>query len=392
MSRVRLILLLGSLSAFGPLSNDMYLPALPQLANDLGVGASAAQLTLTTCLAGLAVGQLVSGPMSDRFGRRRPLLAGVVVYAVASALCAVAPSAAFLIVFRFLQGAAGGFGIAVSRAVARDLHAGDALARFLSTLMLVNGLAPILAPVLGAQVLRVTSWRGVFWVLAAIGVVLAAGTVLWLRETLPPELRNEGGFAETRRTVAELIGDRAFVGYLLVLAFSFGAMFAYIAGSSFVVETIHGGSPQLYSAIFALNGVGIVGASQVNRVMLQRTTVRRMLAVGVVASASGGFALLAVVVAGIGLAGIVPSLFVLVGSLGFILPNASALALAGHRSVAGSASGLIGIFQFAVGAAAAPLVGVAGTHSAYPMAIVIAVLSGASLVALRRVQNVPLRA
>jgi len=392
VSRVRLILLLGSLSAFGPLSNDMYLPALPQLANDLGVGASAAQLTLTTCLAGLAVGQLVSGPMSDRFGRRRPLLAGVVVYAVASALCAVAPSAAFLIVFRFLQGAAGGFGIAVSRAVARDLHAGDALARFLSTLMLVNGLAPILAPVLGAQVLRVTSWRGVFWVLAAIGVVLAAGTVLWLRETLPPELRNEGGFAETRRTVAELIGDRAFVGYLLVLAFSFGAMFAYIAGSSFVVETIHGGSPQLYSAIFALNGAGIVGASQVNRVMLQRTTVRRLLAVGVVASASGGFALLAVVVAGIGLAGIVPSLFVLVGSLGFILPNASALALAGHRRVAGSASGLIGIFQFAVGAAAAPLVGVAGTHSAYPMAIVIAVLSGASLVALRRVQNVPLRA
>ena len=386
------MLLLGSLSAFGPLSNDMYLPALPQLANDLGVGASAAQLTLTTCLAGLAVGQLVSGPMSDRFGRRRPLLAGVVVYAVASALCAVAPSASFLIVFRFVQGAAGGFGIAVSRAVARDLHGGDALARFLSTLMLVNGLAPILAPVVGAQVLRVTSWRGAFWVLAAIGVVLAVGAALWLRETLPPELRNEGGFAETRRTVAELIGDRAFVGYLLVLAFSFGAMFAYIAGSSFVVETIHGGSPQLYSAIFALNGAGIVGASQVNRVMLQRTTVRRMLAVGVVASASGGFALLAVVVAGIGLAGIVPSLFVLVASLGFILPNASALALAGHRSVAGSASGLIGIFQFAVGAAAAPLVGVAGTHSAYPMAIVIAVLSGASLVALRRVQNVPLRA
>jgi DHA1 family bicyclomycin/chloramphenicol resistance-like MFS transporter len=388
----RLILLLGSLSAFGPLSNDMYLPALPQLANDLGVGASAAQLTLTTCLAGLAVGQLVSGPMSDRYGRRRPLLAGVVVYAVASALCAVAPSAAFLIVFRFVQGAAGGFGIAVSRAVARDLHAGDALARFLSTLMLVNGLAPILAPVVGAQVLRFTSWRGVFWVLAAIGAVLAVGTVLWLRETLPRELRTEGGFATTRATVAELISDRAFVGYLLVLAFSFGAMFAYIAGSSFVVETIHGGSPQLYAAIFALNGVGIVAASQVNRVMLRRTSVRRMLAVGVVASASGGFALLAVVVAGIGLAGIVPSLFVLVGSLGFILPNASALALAGHRSVAGSASGLIGIFQFAVGAAAAPLVGVAGTHSAYPMAIVIAVLSGASLVALRRVQNVPLRA
>ena len=392
MRGLRLILLLGFLSAFGPLSIDMYLPALPQLTRDFGVGASAAQLTLTSCLAGFAVGQLVSGPLSDRFGRRRPLLAGVVVYTVASALCAVAPSIGALIALRLVQGVAGGFALAISRAVARDLHHGEALARFLSTLMLVNGLAPILAPVIGAQLLRFTSWRGVFWVLAGIGAALAVATALWLHETLPRELRSEGGFAETRTTVAELVGDHAFLGYLLVLGFSFGAMFAYIAGSSFVVETIHGGSPQLYSAIFALNGIGIVAASQANRLFLRRRSVRRMLAVGVVASACGGFALLAVVVAGIGLAGIVPSLFVLVASLGFILPNATALALAGHRRVAGSASGLIGIFQFAVGAVAAPLVGVAGPESAYPMAIVIAVLSGASLVSLRRLQNAPLRA
>jgi DHA1 family bicyclomycin/chloramphenicol resistance-like MFS transporter len=389
---VRIVLLLGLLSAFGPLSIDMYLPALPELSHDLGVGAATAQLTLTACLAGLALGQLVSGPLSDRYGRRRPLLAGAAFYAAASLLCALAPSAAALIALRFVQGAAGGFGIAVSRAVARDLHGGDALARFLSTLMLVNGLAPILAPVVGAQLLRFTSWRGVFYVLAAIGAVLAGGTALWLRETLPAGLRSEGGFATTRATAAELMRDRAFVGYLLVLGLSFGAMFAYIAGSSFVVETIHHGSPQLYSAIFALNGVGIVAASQTNRYLLTRTSARRMLAVGVLASAGGGFALLAVVVAGIGLAGIVPSLFALVASLGFILPNASALALAGHRRVAGSASGLIGIFQYAVGAVAAPLVGVAGTDSAYPMAIVIAALSGASLVALRRVKNVPVNA
>ena len=217
-----------------------------------------------------------------------------------------------------------------------------------------------------------TSWRGVFVVLAGIGAVLAVATALGLRETLPPELRSEGGFATVRATVAELVSDRAFLGYLVLLGLTFGAMFAYIAGSSFVVETIHHGSPQLFSAIFALNGIGLVAASQTNGFLLGRTSARRLLGAGVVASASGGFALLAVVVAGIGLAGIVPALFVLVASLGFVFPNATALALADHPSVAGSASGLIGVFTFAVGAVAAPLVGVAGTDSAYPMAIVIA--------------------
>lgn len=389
MRHVWLVVLLGSLSAFGPLTIDMYLPALPQLSDDFHVGASAAQLTLTACLAGLALGQLAAGPLSDRFGRRAPLLGGLVLYVVSSLLCAVAPSAAALIGLRFVQGVGGAAGIAISRAIARDLYGGDALARFLSTLMLVNGLAPILAPVVGAQLLLVTSWRGVFVVLAGIGAVLAVATAVGLRETLPPGLRREGGFASVGATVTELVRDRSFVGYLVVLGFSFGAMFAYIAGSSFVVEDIHHGSPQLFSAIFAFNGIGIVAASQVNRLLLARTSARRLLTAGVIASASGGFALLAVVVAGIGLAGIVPSLFVLVASLGLILPNATALALADHPEVAGSASGLIGVFQYAVGAAAAPLVGVGGTDSAYPMAIVIATLGGASLVALRRLRNVP---
>ena len=392
MRRVWLVVLLGSLSAFGPLSIDMYLPALPQLSDDFHVGASATQLTLTACLAGLALGQLVAGPLSDRFGRRAPLLVGLALYVVSSLLCAAAPSAAALIGLRFVQGVGGAAGIAISRAIARDLYGGDALARFFSTLMLVNGTAPILAPVIGAQLLRVTSWRGVFVVLAGIGAVLAVATAVGLRETLPPALRSEGGFATVRTTVAELVSDRAFLGYLVLLGLTFGAMFAYIAGSSFVVETIHNGSPQLFSAIFALNGIGLVVASQTNGFLLGRTSARRLLGAGVVASACGGFTLLAVVVAGIGLAGIVPALFVLVASLGFVFPNATALALADHPSVAGSASGLIGVFTFAVGAVAAPLVGVAGTDSAYPMAIVIAMLGVASLVALRRVKNVPVNA
>ena len=392
MRRVWFVVLLGSLSAFGPLSNDMYLPALPQISDDFHVGASTVQLTLTASLAGLAVGQLAAGPLSDRFGRRAPLLAGLALFAVTSLLCAVAPSAGVLIVLRFVQGIGGAAGIAISRAIARDLYGGDALAHFFSTLMLVNGLAPIFAPVAGALILRVTSWRGIFVALAGIGAVLAVATALGLRETLPPALRREGGFASVRATVAELVHDRTFAGYLVVLGFSFGAMFAYIAGSSFVVETIHHGSPQLFAAIFAVNGIGLITAGQANRLLLARTSARQLLAAGVIASACGGFALLAVVVAGVGLAGIVPTLFVLVASLGFVLPNASALALADHPTVAGSASGLIGVFQYAVGAAAAPLVGVAGTDSAYPMAIVIATLCGASLVALRRVRNVPLNA
>lgn len=383
-SRLWIVVLLGSLSAFGPLSIDMYLPALPELSRSFHVGASVGQLTLTACLVGLALGQLGAGPVSDRYGRRRPILVGLVAYVVATLLCAVAPSAGALVALRVLQGLAGGVSIVVARAVARDLHDGEALARFLSTLMLVNGLAPILAPVLGAQLLRATSWRGVFLVLGGVGVLLLAGAVVGLRETLPPSERRTGGLGEVRTTVGELMADRAFVGYLAVLGLSFGAVFAYIAGSPFVIETIHHASPQEYSGVFALNGIGIVAASQANRFLLARLGTTRLLGLGVAASACGGFALLGVVAAGIGLAGIVPCLFVLVASFGVIVPNATALSLADHGSVAGSASGLIGIFQFAVGAAAAPLVGIAGTHSAYPMAIVIATLAGSSLLLVRR--------
>jgi DHA1 family bicyclomycin/chloramphenicol resistance-like MFS transporter len=386
-SQLWIVVLLGSLSAFGPLSIDMYLPALPALSRSLHVGASVGQLTLTACLVGLALGQLGAGPVSDRYGRRRPVLVGLAAYVVATLLCAIAPSAAALVALRLLQGLAGGVSLVVARAIARDLHDGDALARFLSTLMLVNGLAPILAPVLGAQLLRATSWRGVFVVLGGLGALLFVGALVGLHETLRPADRRTGGLAEVRTTVGELMGDRAFVGYLAVLGLSFGAMFAYIAGSPFVVETIHHASPQAYSAVFALNGIGIVAASQTNAALLSRFGTTRLLGLGVAASACGGFALLGVVSAGIGLAGIVPCLFVVVASIGVIIPNATALSLADHGRVAGSASGLIGIFQFAVGAAAAPLVGIAGTHSAYPMAIVIAVLAGSSLLLVRRTTN-----
>ena len=370
-ARASVVLILGALSAFGPLSIDMYLPGLPSLGRTLDAPAWAVQLTLTACLAGLALGQVLAGPLSDRFGRRRPLLAGVALYAAASLLCAAAPTVAALVALRFLQGAAG---IVVARAIVRDMHSGAAAARFFSLLMLVNGLAPILAPVIGGQVLAVTTWRGVFVVLAAIGVVLVAAAAAGLRETLPPERRHAGGIGETARTFGRLLGDRTFLGYALACGLAFGAMFAYISGSPFVIQDIYGASPQLFSVMFATNALGLVLASQVNRALLRRLEPRTILRTALSVQALAGVALLVVVAAGGGVWGIVPLLFVVVASLGLVLPNATALALADHPRVAGSASGLLGVLQFIVGAATAPLVGVAGTGTALPMALTIAVL------------------
>jgi DHA1 family bicyclomycin/chloramphenicol resistance-like MFS transporter len=352
----------------------MYLPGLPALGRDLDAPAWEVQLTLTACLAGLALGQILAGPLSDRFGRRRPLLVGVGAYAAASLLCAVAPSIGVLVALRFAQGIAGAAGIVVARAVVRDMHSGVAAARFFSLLMLVNGLAPILAPVIGGQVLTVTSWRGVFLVLTAIGLLLLLATATGLRETLAPERRHPGGVAETLRTFVALLSDRVFLGHALACGLSFGAMFAYISGSPFVIQDIYGASPQLYSLMFAGNALGLVAASQANRALLRRLEPLQIVRAALSVQALAAVALLVVVAAGAGVWGIVPLLFVVVASLGLVIPNATALALADHPRVAGSASGLLGVLQFIVGAAAAPLVGVGGTGTALPMALTIAVL------------------
>jgi MFS transporter, DHA1 family, multidrug resistance protein len=373
--RARVVLILGALSAFGPLSIDMYLPGLPALGRSLDAPAWAVQLTLTACLAGLALGQIVAGPLSDRFGRRGPLLAGVAAYAVASLLCALAPSVAVLVPLRFAQGIAGAAGIVIARAIVRDMHSGVAAARFFSLLMLVNGLAPILAPVIGGQVLSVTSWRGVFLVLTAIGALLFLATATGLRETLPPEKRHPGGVTETVRTFGRLLADRAFLGHALACGLAFGAMFAYISGSPFVLQDIYGASPQLFSVMFACNALGLVAASQANRALLRRVEPGAILRGALSVQALAALMLLGVVAAGGGVWPLVALLFVVVASLGFVFPNATALALADHPRVAGSASGLLGVLQFIVGAATAPLVGVGGTDTALPMALTIAALA-----------------
>jgi MFS transporter, DHA1 family, multidrug resistance protein len=376
MSSPGVIAILGALTAFGPVSMDTYLPGLPELSRDLGASASETQLTLTACLFGLAAGQLLAGPASDALGRRRPLLAGLAGFAVASLLCAAAPEVWSLVAARLLQGVAGAVGIVIARAIARDLHSGEALARFLAVLMLVNGLAPILAPIVGAQLLHVTDWRGVFLVLAGLGVLLLAVAGVLLPETLAPERRHRGGLATTRRAFRELLSDRHFVGYVLSCGFVFAAMFAYIAGSPFVLQDIYGLSPQAFSLAFAVNGLGIMAAASVNRRLVGRLRPATLLRAGVTQSALGGVLLLTAVLTGAGGRwGVLAALFLVVSCVGLVGPNTIALALARHGEVAGTASALLGVIQFLIGAVAAPLVGIAGDDTAVPMAVTIVVLA-----------------
>ncbi|TDD79842.1 Bcr/CflA family efflux MFS transporter [Actinomadura darangshiensis] len=374
--RLVLILVLGALTAMAPLSIDMYLPALPRMTSDLSTGAVQAQLTLTACVIGLAAGQAVAGPLSDALGRRPPLLIGLAAYAVASLLCAAAPTVETLIALRLVQGAAGAAGIVIARAIVQDLYDGVAAAKFFSVLMLVNGLAPILAPVLGGQLLRVMPWPGVFAVLAGIGVALLLASLLGLKETLPPERRETGGLRATARTFRGLLGDRTFVGYALALGLAFAAMFTYISGSPFVLQDIYGLSPQEFSLAFGVNSLGIVVAGQLSGLLAGRVPLRALLAAGLAVVAAGGTGLLAAVLAGAGLYGVLPALFLVAAGQGLVLPNATALALSGRPPrVAGSASALLGVAQFALGGAAAPLAGIAGPGTAVPMAVSIAVLS-----------------
>ncbi|TMD12067.1 MAG: multidrug effflux MFS transporter [Chloroflexi bacterium] len=384
-ARARMFVILGGLTAFGPLSIDMYLPALPAIGRELSASESLIQLTLTGCLVGLAAGQVIGGPFSDTLGRRRPLLAGVAAYVVTSLLCALAPSAPLLAVLRLLQGLGGGAGIVIARAVVRDLYEGVAAARYFSRLVLVMGLAPILAPVLGGQLLRFTSWRGIFLMLSLITALLWIAAASALPETLGEERRRGGDLAGVLRTFRGLAGDTPFLLYALTGALGFGAMFAYIAGSPFVLEGIYRASPQLFSLFFGLNAFGFMLASQINGSLVSHIAPGRLLALGVSLNAAAGCALLAVVLlGGLGLPAVLPPLFLLVSSVGFVIPNATALALSRHPEAAGTGSALLGVIQSGIAAVAAPLVGIAGSRSALPMAAVIAACGAGALAALVR--------
>lgn len=355
---------LGGLTALPALSMDMYLPALPAVTAALHRPAATVQLTLTACLAGMAVGQLAVGPMSDRWGRRRPLLIGMLIYVVATAICALAPTAELLISFRLLQGLAGASAIVIARAVVRDLYDGLAMARFFSTLMLISGVAPIAAPVLGGQILRFTDWRGVFVVLTVVGSLLTLVVWRWLGETLPPEQRHGGGLGQALHTMRGLLADRVFTGYMLASGFTFAALFAYVSGSAFVVQDIYGASPQTFSLLFGLNSIGLVLVGQLNgRVLVGRVNLDAVLAFALTVITLASVALLLMASGAFGEIGLVPmaaGLFMLMSAMGMAMPNTNTQALLRTRRAAGSASALLGTSSFLIGAIASPLVGIAG--------------------------------
>jgi DHA1 family bicyclomycin/chloramphenicol resistance-like MFS transporter len=372
------VVVLGGLTMFGPLSLDLYLPALPQLADDLNASASAAQLSITACLVGLAVGQLLAGPLSDRLGRKRPLLIGLVAYLLASIACALAPSVTVLIVLRLIQGLGGAAGIVISRAIARDLYSGSALMIFFSRLLLIAGLAPVLAPILGGQLSLIMSWRGIFGVLAGFGAVLLLAGWFGLKETLPPERRIVGGFGRTVQGYNTLLHDRFFVGCALSSGLAGATMFAYIAGSTFVLQRIYGMSPQGFSFVFGGISLGLVAAAQIGARIALVWPLTRVLGLGLMINLFGATALLVTVITGLPMGVLIGALVVMVCAVGLIFPTANALAMADYPDLAGTASSLQGLSQFVFGAVAAPLVGIAGEHTAVPLGIV---TTGVSLLA-----------
>jgi DHA1 family bicyclomycin/chloramphenicol resistance-like MFS transporter len=374
---VQLILVLGSLIALGPLTIDMYLPAFPQLADDLGASASSVQLTLTGMLAGLAVGQLVIGPLSDAFGRRRPLLVGLGVHIVASLLAAVAPSIAMLSVVRVLQGFAGAAISVVALATVRDLFSGSDVARTMSRLMLVIGLAPIVAPSLGGFILQVTDWRGIFVVLAGAAVVLVLVAAVGLRETLPPERRRSARVGATLRTYRSLLSDGTFVALTFIAGLMFASIFVYVSGASFVLQEGFGLDETTFGLVFGANAAALTVFSQLNPMLIRRFGPANVLTGAIAVSVLAAATLLVTGATGLfGLLGVLAPLMVILGAAGLAMPNTPALALNRHGEAAGSASAMLGFLQFGIGAAVAPLVGLSGGTTAVPMAVVMLGVTG----------------
>nr|WP_231514624.1 multidrug effflux MFS transporter [Mycobacterium sp. URHB0044] len=356
-----MIVVLGLLVALGPLTIDMYLPALPGIANELGVSSSVAQLTLTGTLAGLALGQLIVGPLSDSLGRRRPLMAGIVLHMLASLLCLIAPNIVVLGAARTLQGMGAAAAMVVAIAIVGDLFTDSAAATVMSRLMLVLGVAPVVAPSLGAAVLLKASWHWVFAVLVVLAGLLLLLAVLALPETLPQSHRRPLRVGGIFATYGELLRDLRFVILVLVAALGMSGLFAYIAGASFVMQGRYGLDQQAFALVFGAGAVALIGATQFNVVLLRRFTPQVIVLWALVASSLFGVVFVGLAVAGVGgLAAFVVPVWAILAAMGLVIPNAPALALTRHADAAGTSAALLGAAQFGLGAAVAPLVGVLG--------------------------------
>ncbi|GAA2542399.1 multidrug effflux MFS transporter [Pseudonocardia hydrocarbonoxydans] len=365
-------MILGSMIALGPLTIDMYLPALPTITTDLLTTSAAVQLTLTGTLLGLALGQLVIGPLSDALGRKRPLIAGTALHVVSSLLCAVAPNIAVLGALRVLQGMGAAAGAVIAMAIVRDLYTGRPAATLISRLILVMGAAPVIAPTLGGELLRFTSWRGVFVALAAIGVVLIPVALVGLRETLPPERRRTAGVRGTLRDYGALFGDRTFVGLVVVAGLAMSALLGYVSGSSFVFQDQFGLDQQQFGLVFGSGAIFLILATQLNPVLLRRFEPRQILLAAVAAGAGAGVLLVLIAATGFaGIVGVLGAMWLVLFCTGLALPNAPAVALSRHGETAGTAAALLGAVQFGIGAVISPVVGLLGNDALAMGAVVV---------------------
>ncbi|KZE37302.1 MFS transporter [Bhargavaea cecembensis] len=379
-TRLGLALVLGLLAILGPLNIDMYLPSFPEISRELGTGASQVQLSLTACLIGLALGQIVVGPISDAQGRKKPLIIGTSLFALSSIFCALAPNITVLIIARFLQGFTAAAGVVLSRAVVRDVFSGREMTKFFSLLMVINAVAPVLAPMLGGAILALPSanWETIFYALALIGVLIVAIVAAKLKETLPPEKRIPSSIGSSVKTMGSLLKDRSFIGYALVVGFVHGGSFAYVSGTPFVYQQIYGVSPQVFSILFGINGIAIITGSFIIGRFGGIVSEKKLLQAAVTIAAASTFFLLIMTIVKGPLASLVILIFIYMTTMGMIITSTFTLGMAKQGGRAGSASAVLGMLPSLLGAAFTPLSGIAGA-TAVPMG---ATLFGTSLIGL----------
>ncbi|WP_369355130.1 multidrug effflux MFS transporter [Streptomyces sp. cg2] len=379
----RLIAALGLLAFVTPLATDMYLPAFPHLMDELHSGASGIQLTLTAFLLGMGLGQLILGPLSDRFGRRVPLLAGAAAMVAASAACATLSSLGTLIVLRFVQGFSGSAGVVIGRAVITDVTRGDRAAKLFGTLMTLTGIAPIIAPIIGGTLTESTGWRGIFWVLTGASALALLGATLFLPESLPSDRRHTGGPQATLRALRGVLADRAYLGYTLSFCLAFAMLFSYIAGSAFLFQKVLGLSVGHGSLAFAT--IGIVGtlASMTGTKLVGRFSPNGLLRTGLYVMLACTATLCTVALAGrLSLTLTMVLLCLVFIGMRLVTANAGALAMARVPHASGSGSAVLGTLQSALSAFAAPLVGLGGEHTAVPMFISMTLCAALALLSL----------
>ena len=371
------------LTAIAPLATDMYVPAFPQVAGDLSATATQVQLSLTTFFVGMALGQLIGGPVSDQRGRRPLLITAVLLMTVASVVCALAPTITVMMAARFVQGFAGGWAMVIGRAVIVDLATGAHLVRVLNVIAGVGGIAPIVGPLLGAVILQLSHWRVSFWVVAALGLVMTVAVLVAVPESLPPERRHGGGLRTFLVAGRQVLGRRSYVGYLVVAGSAMGALFAYVATSAFVLQSMNGLSPIAYSIDFAANAGGMTVAALAAARLAGRVATRKVILVGQVAALAAGVAMLIgaiwfdtpLIVA-------IVAFFVMMTAQGLIGPNGGALASAAVPDHPGSGSAVLGFVQWVAAGTIAPIAGLGGEHTAVPMASLMIAGAAASMIGL----------